>query len=85
MAQGPAGAANTKDLLVSRPLVYDSLTLTMYDSLPVYARVCVQPMAGLSTGGSGQRELAKEKEEPRARRVSGSTGTKTYGKNTTTR
>ena len=49
---GHAGRlAHTKDLLDSRSLVYYSLTLTIYDSLAVYARCCIRPIASYPQGG----------------------------------
>jgi hypothetical protein len=57
-------AAHTKDLLDSRSVVYYSLTLTIDDSLPVYARCCVRPIAGLSTGRGGGGDGLKNRQHP---------------------
>jgi hypothetical protein len=53
ITQGANAPTNTKDLLDSRSLVYYSLTLTIYDSLPVYARCCIRPIASYPQEGSG--------------------------------
>jgi hypothetical protein len=39
-------AANTKDLLDSRSVVYYSFTQTIYDSCPVYGGFSIRPRAG---------------------------------------
>jgi hypothetical protein len=46
-------ACQHKDLLDSRSLVYYSLTLTIYDSLPVYVRGDVRPRASYPQGEVG--------------------------------
>ena len=53
-------AANTKDLLDSRSLVYYSFTQTIDDSSLVYARCCVRPRGSYPQGG-GEKELVKER------------------------
>ena len=51
--------AHTKDLLDSRSLAYYSLTLTIYDSCPVYGRFSIRPRAGYPQGAVGEKEIVR--------------------------